>query len=109
MLLPHRDHGWLARVDVVLIGVEIVVIAALLLYGSVSSAAVIEATRTLAGGEQAAAFRIGVVLIGLLVQLGLELTGTGTHGTASLATVAASRVVVGGFLLRYAIVYAGQP
>lgn len=107
VLLPHRDHGWLARVDVVLIGLEIVLIAALLLYGSVSSEAVIEATRTLAGGEQAAAFWIGVVLIGLLVPLGLGLMGAGAHGTA-LVTVAASCVLLGGFLLRYVIVYAGQ-
>ncbi|HSL20073.1 MAG TPA: NrfD/PsrC family molybdoenzyme membrane anchor subunit [Vicinamibacterales bacterium] len=109
LLLPDGEHLRLARADIALIACELVLIGALLLFGSTSNASTHEAIRVLAGQGFGGLFWLGVVLAGLLVPLGVELSlvrpAFASHGLAALAAVC---VLAGGFLLRYVIVYAGQ-
>jgi polysulfide reductase chain C len=67
------------------------------------------------GGSFTITFWLGVVIIGMLVPLAYDLHEMmGKHGTGAkgngrlLALSVAASVLVGGFLLRYVLVYAGQ-
>ena len=54
-------------------------------------------------------FWLGVVLLGLLTPLALEWVGLVRQSATRLVLrAAASLVLLGGFLLRYVVVYAGQ-
>lgn len=108
VLVPHGDDGLLSRLDVALIVAEVIVLGTLVFYGLVSFTSARQAVRVLTG-EFAWTFWGGVVLLGLLVPLWLETVALWRRSThpAALAT-AASLVLLGGFLLRYVIVHAGQ-
>ena len=109
LLVPPDEQHRLSTADVALLGVELAVMAALLVFGTQSTPSVHDAIRVLAGGQQAALFWLGVILLGLVVPLGVETAVTRrTPYGGHLTVIAASLVVFGGFLLRYVIVYAGQ-
>jgi formate-dependent nitrite reductase membrane component NrfD len=109
LVVPRSVHHALSAADVSLIAVEIVVLGALLSSGLVSSSATRGAIALLAGGDQALVFWFGVVAIGLAAPLAIEIgLLRGARHSPARAALAASLVLVGGFLLRYVLVVAGQ-
>jgi formate-dependent nitrite reductase membrane component NrfD len=105
----------LAAGDAALIGLELAVIAWMLIDARVSGASTSAAAAALATGAIGWTFWIGVVALGLLAPLAVEIAGLrhmdrrpGFAWIASLERIAPLLVVAGGFLLRWVIVYAGQ-
>lgn len=91
----------LERADVIATTVELVLIVAL-----VAILAGVGRAGALAGGLIGAVLWIGVVLIGLLIPLVLNLRPR-TLGSLT-PVVAATLALIGGFALRYAIIFAGR-
>jgi formate-dependent nitrite reductase membrane component NrfD len=109
LIAPARARHVIARWDLLAIGAETLVIAALLLFGAVSSRSAHNAVALLASGDYAGLFWIGVVFAGLVVPSAIELWAARRLHPSRVATiVAAWLVLAGGFLLRFVIVYAGQ-
>ncbi len=107
LLEPRSDHRLLSTLDVTLILAEVLVLGAVLLYGAVSFSPARHAVGVLAR-DFAWSFWGGVMLLGLLVPLAVEWTGL-RRPTPRLALAAAAwLVLLGGVLLRYVLVYAGQ-
>lgn len=115
--LFHQSGYLLAASDVMLIGFELIVIFLFIMFAYLTVGNVKYATAViLPGGDLAAAFWVWVVLIGLLIPALIELV----YVVPQLLydrVYAAPRVVeltvpiailVGGFMLRYVVVVAGQ-
>jgi formate-dependent nitrite reductase membrane component NrfD len=102
----HEAHAFLARADVGLIAFELVVIT-LWLVGLLTQGAIYRTAAALVlWGPYAPAFLGFVVFGGLLVPLALEalaLRGKALHSRAVPALV-----LMGGLILRFVLVYAGQ-
>jgi len=96
----------LDKVDVKVIVLEILAIIALMI-GMAAWAP--SALQSLVAGRYAVAFWLGVVFMGLIAPLAIEYRemriGKATPGAVTLSAVL---VLVGGFLMRYVILYAGQ-
>lgn len=109
MVLGPRDElGELSRLDALLLFGEAVVLAGILLYGMASLTATRHAVGVLAR-DFPWSFWGGVVVLGLLVPLTVEVSAVVRGRVSRLAmAVAAWLVLLGGFLLRYVLVYAGQ-
>lgn len=90
------DLTFYKKVDIVLLAIEILLL--IILYSSVSSAYF--------QGWLATLFWIGVVVVGLLLPLILAIYGVSKH--KNLVLPVCGMVVLGGFALRYFVVYAGQ-
>jgi protein NrfD len=104
----------LAISDIALIGLEMVVLAWIFADAGTSSASSSAAIALLAHGLYAWVFWVGVVLFGLLLPLGLEAAELRSGHRpdrswyARTAALAPLLVLVGGFTLRWVMVYAGQ-
>jgi formate-dependent nitrite reductase membrane component NrfD len=96
----------LIRADVALLGVELVLIALLLISLATSTLSHIEAVRLLFDGRYGLIFWIGVVAVGILVPIVLQ-TLELRHRIAH-TIVPALLVLAGGFALRWVLVNAGQ-
>jgi formate-dependent nitrite reductase membrane component NrfD len=109
MLLYKLDDGeriLLARVDMGLILAEMVLISVWLIGLTTGGGAHREAARSLLGGPYTTAFWTMVVGLGLVAPfLGEWIEHRGGHIPGRLAAVL---VLLGGFALRWIIVYAGQ-
>jgi formate-dependent nitrite reductase membrane component NrfD len=108
LLAPRADHHLLSRLDLALVLLEIVVLTSIIGYGIVSFTSARQAVVVLTT-DFAWSFWLGVVLLGLLTPLALEWVGLVRQSATRLVLrAAASLVLLGGFLLRYVVVYAGQ-
>ena len=114
--VDQRDLKFLVWLDVVFISLELFIILPYLIHGQLSVQAVKDALGAILSGPYTFAFWVLFLGFGLLVPLAIEvyelapsmLKGKAFHGDRRLALAAAGLVLVGGFLLRYIFVYAGQ-
>jgi len=113
--LSHERH-LLVSVDAVLIVLEIFIIVPFFLHHALSTWSSARSIQLVMGGPFTALFWIGVVLVGLLIPLNIEgyelypmiLKEGAVRYSRLLGGLSAVLVLVGGFLLRYVFVYAGQ-
>jgi polysulfide reductase chain C len=103
----------LSRTDIPLVVTELLALFFLLFTMAASGTVAAESVRYLVGGAYAVAFWLGVVVIGLLVPVTLEawsLTrkpGLSLARLSDLGVVSGFCLLVGGLILRYAVVAAG--
>lgn len=100
------ESDQLLQLDNALLSIELGLLALLLIGFSSSNEAQVAAARLLLGGPYTAVFWVGVVLLGLLVPLTLQLLIV-TRRIAHTA-VAPLLVLSGGLILRFIFVFAGQ-
>jgi formate-dependent nitrite reductase membrane component NrfD len=108
-----RERRALAAGDVLLILLELLLLGGMFVSAGTSSASASEAIGVLTHGVYGWTFWLGVVTLGLVLPLGLELTELFhvSHRLAwlpLLVRTAPVLVLAGGFVLRVVIVYAGQ-
>lgn len=111
-----RETQFLITLDIVFIVLELFIILPYLIHGQLSVLAVKQALWLILGGPYTLLFWVFFLGLGLLVPLAIEvyelapslLKGRPFHGSRNLALAASSLVLLGGFLLRYLFVYAGQ-
>jgi formate-dependent nitrite reductase membrane component NrfD len=114
----HRESDYLlTATDVMLIGFELMVIFLFLMYAQLTIGNVKEAMAViLPGGDLAVLFWIGVVLVGLLIPALIELYYVipkllyhrGFNAPRIMDIAVSCAVLLGGFLLRYVVLVAGQ-
>jgi formate-dependent nitrite reductase membrane component NrfD len=107
----------LTATDVLLIGFELMVLFLFIMYAHLTIGSVKEAVSViLPGGDLAPLFWFGVVLVGLLIPALIELYylvpklvyHRGFTAPRTVDIVVSGAVLLGGFLLRYVVVVAGQ-
>lgn len=99
----------LKRLDATFILIELALLAIFLIWLATARSAGRAALGALIGGSMGLVFWIGLVAIGLLVPLVLEWRGVRARVTTPLTAYGAPvLVLLGGLLLRYVIVFAGQ-
>ena len=107
----------LTATDVMLIGFELMVIFLFIMYAQLTIGGVKEAVAViLPGGDLAVLFWVGVVLIGLLIPALIELYYVvpklvyhrGYNAPRIVDIAVSGAVLLGGFLLRYVVLVAGQ-
>jgi protein NrfD len=104
---PDRNNAQsLARVDIVFLAIEIVLIALLLIGLVTASESQIAAAQLLVSGRYALVFWLGVIALGIVAPLVLELLEMNHKLPHSIAP--AILVLIGGFALRWVLVEAGQ-
>ncbi len=114
----YRESGYvLTASDLVLIGFELMVVFLFLMFAHLTVGDMKYAVATiLPGGEMAVLFWVGVVLVGLLVPALVELAYVVPtllyhrefRAPKFVEIVVPVAVLIGGFMLRYVIVVAGQ-
>ena len=112
----NRERKILYSTDVVLILFEIFLIIPYILHNSLSTASQAISLDLILGGEFSSLFWYGFVMTGLLIPLILETLDLipeiarrqNPHHIKYLGYLSATLVLVGGFLLRYVFVFAGQ-
>ena len=113
----HASGFALTWADMLLIVLELLVIGMFFLYAQFSVADVRYAVGVLLpGGDLAALFWWGVVMVGLLLPLCIELylisrrsrEGHAYHAPYAVEVMVPLLILIGGFLLRYVIVIGGQ-
>lgn len=113
----NESNYQLAASDILLIGAELITILLFIMFAHLSVGnAQAAITVILAGGELASLFWLGVVVVGLLVPATLEIILIAPrllHKKAilthrSLEMIIPIAILIGGFVLRYVIVVAGQ-
>ena len=102
----HGERDQLLRLDSLLITVELGLLALFLIGLSSSTEAHAAAARLVLGGPYTAVFWVGVVVLGLVLPLGLQILTAA--GRIADTPVAAVLVLCGGLALRFVIVFAGQ-
>lgn len=106
----------LLSLDIVLICLELFIVLPYVIHGTLSPLAVREALKLVMGGPFTFAFWVLFLALGLMLPLALEvwemrpvlLERGALHPGRLLAGASAALVIVGGFVLRYVFVYAGQ-
>ena len=114
--LDAGEARLLYSIDIVLIGLELFIVMPYLIHGTLSPLAVQQALQLVLGGPFTFAFWVLFLGLGLLLPLAIELwemrpvlLDRGSfHSGRMLAGVSAVLVLIGGFVLRYVFVYAGQ-
>ena len=114
--LDAGEARLLYSIDIVLIGLELFIVMPYLIHGTLSPLAVQQALQLVLGGPFTFAFWVLFLGLGLLLPLAIELwemrpvlLDRGSfHSGRVLAGVSAVLVLIGGFVLRYVFVYAGQ-
>ena len=114
----RRESDYLlTATDVLLIGFELMVIFLFLMYAQLTIGGVKEAVAViLPGGDLAVLFWVGVVLVGLLIPALIELYYVvpklvyhrGFNAPRIVDIAVSGAVLLGGFLLRYVVLVAGQ-
>ncbi len=111
----HEEHRALAGADAALIALELAVLAWIFVDARTSTASASAGVTVLTHGLYAWVFWLAVVGFGLLLPLALEtaeltsrVRGPAPRWLARAASTAPLFVLVGGFMLRWVIVYAGQ-
>jgi protein NrfD len=95
-----------ARIDLVLIGIELFLIIHMFMGFMASTQVQIEAAKLFLGGPYTMSFWIFVVILGMLLPAVLEIMELGNYHIP--VQVSALLVMFGSLALRYIIVYAGQ-
>jgi len=95
-----------ARIDLVLIGIELFLIIHMFMGFLASTQVQIEAAKMFLGGPYTMSFWIFVVILGMLVPAILEIMELGKFNVPVL--MPAILVIFGSLMLRFVIVYAGQ-
>jgi protein NrfD len=95
-----------ARIDLVLIGIELFLIIHMFMGFLASTQVQIEAAKMFLGGPYTMSFWIFVVILGMLVPAILEIMELGKFHIPAL--VPAVLVIFGSLMLRFVVVYAGQ-
>jgi formate-dependent nitrite reductase membrane component NrfD len=114
--LDFRQIRFLYTLDICFILLEFFIVLPYLIHGELSVLAVQEALKLILGGPFTVTFWIFFMGLGLLLPLVIELwemkpaffSNAAIHHNKPLASGAAVLVLMGGYLLRYIFVYAGQ-
>jgi formate-dependent nitrite reductase membrane component NrfD len=101
-----EERKQFARVDLVLIGIELFLIVHMFMGFLASTQVQIEAAELFLGGDYTVAFWGFVVIIGMILPALLEILELGRFHVPAL--LPAILVIFGSFMLRFIIVYAGQ-
>ncbi len=114
-LSAEKDEGAigaLEKADSIVIVIELIAFALLIFALSGAGGLAADASAVITGGEYAMMFWVGIILIGLLAPLALELYGMSVakkaHPPAGLSMLASVLVLVGGFIVRWMFLYGGQ-
>jgi formate-dependent nitrite reductase membrane component NrfD len=122
LLGTRHEHGYeeerrlLVSTDMVLIVLEIFMIVPFLLHHALSTWSSASSIELILGGEYTLWFWIGVILLGIVSPLLIEgyelfpviLKQGAPRSSLALSALSAILVLVGGFILRFVFVYAGQ-
>ena len=110
-----REHRVLLTADLIFIFVEFFIILPLIIHAQLSTQSVITAMDMILGGPYTKVFWIGVVLIGILIPMFLEFSDffglwkkLPLFMTKSIHVMVAVLILIGGYLLRWVFVHAGQ-
>ena len=104
--IAESEH-WLSRVDIPLIVVELLVLFFLLFIMNGSQSVAAESARYLVVGGYAIAFWVGLVIVGLLAPVALEVWVLRGGKGLSVGALAGLCLLIGGIVLRYAVLSAG--
>jgi formate-dependent nitrite reductase membrane component NrfD len=115
-VLDPKQMRLLYTLDVCFITLEFFIVLPYLIHGKLSHLAVQDSLKLIMGGPYTIAFWVFFLGMGLLLPLALEvyelapavLGKAALHHNRPLAVGAATLVLLGGYLLRYVFVYAGQ-
>jgi formate-dependent nitrite reductase membrane component NrfD len=107
---------FLYSLDLVLLTLELFIVVPYLIHGQLSVRAVQESLKLILGGPFTLAFWLLFFTLGLLLPLVAEawetipvlLSGGPFHVRRALGIATAALILIGGFVLRYVFVYAGQ-
>jgi protein NrfD len=102
----HHERMQLARIDLMLIGIELFLIIHMFMGFLASTQVHIEAASLFLGGPYTTPFWLFVVTLGLLLPAVLEFLEI--KGYALPAFIAPTLVILGGLIFRFIIAYAGQ-
>lgn len=101
--------GGLMRITTLALIVQAVALVLFVLSGrATGSAGVSRALGALLTGPHGMTFWVGAVLVGLVLPLAIQLGGAIRRGTPGLVALVSLLVLVGGFLVKYVLVTAGQ-
>jgi formate-dependent nitrite reductase membrane component NrfD len=114
--LDFKQLRFLYTLDICFITIEFFIVLPYLIHGKLSVLAVQDALRLILGGPYTIVFWLVFMLLGLLLPLFIELwemapaffQRSAVHHNKRLASGAALLVLMGGYILRYVFVYAGQ-
>ncbi len=107
LLSKNKDERkQFARIDLVLIGIELFLIIHMFMGFLASTQVQIEAVNMFLGGEYTVSFWIFVVMLGMVIPAILEIMELGKFHIPAI--VPAVLVIFGSLMLRFIIVYAGQ-
>ena len=104
--IAESEH-LLSRLDIPLIVVELLVLFFLLFIMAGGPSVAAESARYLVAGGFAIAFWVGLVIVGLLVPIALEVWALRGGKGLSVAALAGLCLLIGGIVLRYAVLSAG--
>ena len=101
-----EERKQFARIDLVIIGIELFLIIHMFMGFLASTQVQIDAAKMFLGGSYTMAFWIFVVILGMLIPALLEMMELGKFSIPAI--LPAILVIFGSFMLRFVIVYAGQ-
>jgi len=101
-----KERKQFARIDLVIIGVELFLIIHMFMGFLASTQVQIEAAKMFLGGEYTVSFWVFVVLMGMLIPALLEIMELRKYHIPVI--IPAGLVIFGSLMLRFVIVYAGQ-
>lgn len=101
-----KERKQFARIDLVLIGVELFLIIHMFMGFLASTQVQIEAAQMFLGGQYTVSFWVFVVLMGMLIPALLEIMELRKYHIPVI--IPAGLVIFGSLMLRFVIVYAGQ-
>ncbi len=102
----RNERKQFARIDLVLIGIELFLIIHMFMGFLASTQVQIEAAEMFLGGQYTVSFWIFVVILGMIIPAVLEVMELGKYRIPVM--VPAVLVIFGSLVLRFVIVYAGQ-
>ncbi len=106
MSKSHRERMVFARIDLMLIGIEIFLIVHMFMGFLASTQVHIDAASLFLGGPYTTPFWLFVVTLGLVIPAVLEFLEL--RGFRVPHLIAPTLVIIGGFIFRFIIAYAGQ-
>ena len=101
-----EERKQFARIDLVIIGIELFLIIHMFMGFMASTQVQIDAARMFLGGEFTTSFWVFVILLGMLIPGILEIMELRKYHIPAI--IPAVLVIFGSFMLRFIIVYAGQ-
>ncbi len=112
----HHERHFLISVDTVMIVLEIFIVIPFFMHQVLNTRSSVESINLIIGGPFTLAFWGGVVMVGLLIPLAIEgfelfpviWKEAAVKYSRLWGGLSAAMVLVGGFMLRYVFVYAGQ-